>query len=528
MEEEQQTKQLFKGALLLTMAGLISKVLSAGYRIPLQNITGDAGFYIYQQIYPFLGIALMLSLYGFPAAISKLVAEERKQGKKLSIGSFYLPVFILLIIINVILFLILYLSAGTIAEWMGDARLAASLHAASFTFLVVPFSSAFRGLFQGLNDMKPTAVSQIVEQLVRVSIILASAFILVEQGGNIYEIGTGAGLASLLGISASSLILLIIWVKRKPWHQNKYVISWKYYFETIFLYGFIICLNYMMLLLVQFADAFTLMPNLVEFGVTKQDAIIWKGVFDRGQPLVQLGTVLGSSVALALVPTVTRQRMDKNRDQLKVHVKSAWKFSLFFSSGAAAGLIAILPYANVLLFENSSGTASLQILALTILFASLAMTVASILQGLGYIRVTAVIVLLGLACKWLLNEWLVPIWGISGSAAATVFSVLIILLINVWQLKRLLPELKLMLFNWRSLIFSLAGMLILLGVMDNTLGSTLRVNARTDYAAYTVLACLAGGVVYTALFVRLNGFTNEELRSFPLGELLVRFNKGGS
>lgn len=98
--EENKSNQLVKGALLLTLAGLISKILSAGYRIPLQNLTGDVGFYIYQQVYPFLGIAMMLSLYGFPQAISKIIIEIKKEGKRLSFTSFYIPIFSILFIVN--------------------------------------------------------------------------------------------------------------------------------------------------------------------------------------------------------------------------------------------------------------------------------------------------------------------------------------------------------------------------------------------------------------------------------------------
>lgn len=90
---ENETNKLVKGALLLMLAGLISKVLSAGYRVPLQNLTGDIGFYIYQQVYPILGIALMLALYGFPSAVSKMTVELKAAGKSLSIRSFYIPVF---------------------------------------------------------------------------------------------------------------------------------------------------------------------------------------------------------------------------------------------------------------------------------------------------------------------------------------------------------------------------------------------------------------------------------------------------
>ena len=90
-----QAKKLFQGTLILTIAALMTKILSAFYRVPFQNIVGDVGFYIYQQVYPFYGIAVSLSTYGFPLVISKLYAEEtakNDQGnvRQLLLSSLYL------------------------------------------------------------------------------------------------------------------------------------------------------------------------------------------------------------------------------------------------------------------------------------------------------------------------------------------------------------------------------------------------------------------------------------------------------
>src|SRR5699024_7553724 len=108
---------LLKAALILTLAAFISKVLSALYRIPLQNLTGDLGFYVYQQIYPFIGMIMILSLYGFPAAISKLALTtiNEKDGR-LSLYSFYLPLTFILFIINALLFLIFTLFSSHISS----------------------------------------------------------------------------------------------------------------------------------------------------------------------------------------------------------------------------------------------------------------------------------------------------------------------------------------------------------------------------------------------------------------------------
>src|SRR5690625_21918 len=130
-----ESNKLMKGALLLTLAGIISKVLSAGYRIPLQNLTGDIGFYIYQQVYPLLGMAMVLGLYGFPSAISKLTVDLRAEGKEVSLRNFYKPVFIILAGINVALFLLVYLNAHFLALLVGDMNLVATYQNAAFIFL---------------------------------------------------------------------------------------------------------------------------------------------------------------------------------------------------------------------------------------------------------------------------------------------------------------------------------------------------------------------------------------------------------
>ena len=80
MKPVTDSKDLVKGAMILTLAALVTKILSAVYRVPFQNIVGDIGFYIYQQVYPFYGIVMVLSTYGFPVVISKLYTEQQARG----------------------------------------------------------------------------------------------------------------------------------------------------------------------------------------------------------------------------------------------------------------------------------------------------------------------------------------------------------------------------------------------------------------------------------------------------------------
>ena len=73
--ENQQMKKMMNGAVILSVAAFIAKILSAVYRVPFQNMVGNSGFYVYQQIYPIYGIAMTVALSGFPIFLSKLVAE---------------------------------------------------------------------------------------------------------------------------------------------------------------------------------------------------------------------------------------------------------------------------------------------------------------------------------------------------------------------------------------------------------------------------------------------------------------------
>lgn len=519
MRQEKSDKQFFQGALLITLAGLVSKILSAGYRIPLQNITGDLGFYIYQQIYPFLGMALMLGLYGFPSAISKLVAEQKETDDRQLPLSFYYPIFGLTFLFSISLVAIIYFCAPFISRLMGDIQLIGPLRMTALPFLVIPFVSGLRGIFQGYNNMFPTASSQIIEQVIRVSFIIMTAFFVVDNQKSLYLIGSGASLASFLGSISAAILLFLFWLSQKQPTPvvEKRSINWKRTMRVIFVYGIVISINHMLLLLFQFADAFTLIPSLLKSNLSLLEAQTWKGIFDRGQPLVQLGIVIGSSLALALLPTITTQRLKSKPDEFHSYIRSSWKFSLYLSAGATVGLIALFPYVNILLFKDVSGTGILQLLSITIVLASLSITTATILQGIGYVYRTALFVIVGVGVKWILNLSLVPYLGIGGASIATVISAALVFMLNLNQLKITLPGLKLMDLPWVRFFLSISGMFTFIVGMNRYGYTLLGVQSRMDHLGFVLLTILIGASIYLFLLIRLKAFTEKEIQLLPFG-----------
>ncbi|MGJ9460224.1 putative polysaccharide biosynthesis protein [Oceanobacillus sp. CF4.6] len=521
-----ETNKLVKGALLLTLAGMISKILSAGYRIPLQNLTGDIGFYVYQQVYPILGIALILSLYGFPSAISKMTVELKATGKTPSFRSFYLPVFFILIGINGIIFLLLLVNAESIAAWVGDTNLAHTYQFAAFSFLLVPFSALLRGVFQGNYFMKPTAYSQVGEQFVRVFIIIMAALYVAFGNHQLYEIGQAAALASIFGGIVAILILTFFFIKTKPVSNEKYEIPWNYYMRTLLILGIVAALNHMVLIVIQFADAFTLIQSLKEYGLTQTEAMEAKGVFDRGQPLIQLGTVLGSSFALALIPSISKEKLEVDPVTFYNYIRTALLFSFYLAVGATIGLIAIFPETNLLLFQDEKGTMELQILVLSIFLCSIAITASSILQGMGYIKRTAGFILIAFLVKWIGNQLLVPVLGIMGSAIATVLSLLVLFIIVLYELKKKLPRIDFLgQIIWSALIKSSIAMVAYITLMDWIFSEAAEAS-RVLLLFYVLFIAITGAIIFIMILLRGSAFTENELAMLPKSGLFIRIYKG--
>ncbi len=145
-----------KGAALLTLAGFVVKLLSAVYRVPFQNLVGDEGFYIYQQVYPFVAIFGIWTSYGFAVAVSKLLAEQHdsKHAGILRTATW------LMVILSASAFAALYFGAGMLASWMGDPLLAGLLRAGAFAVVFMAPLAIMKGRLQATGNMAPVATAR--------------------------------------------------------------------------------------------------------------------------------------------------------------------------------------------------------------------------------------------------------------------------------------------------------------------------------------------------------------------------------
>lgn len=517
-------KRIVHGAFILTVAGLLSKVLSALYRIPLQNLTGDIGFYIYQQVYPFIAAVTIVTLYGFPAAIAKITAEAIHERTSLTTKTFYGPILFLLVILNGSFFILFYMFAFYISELVGDVHLTPSYRLIGILFLFVPLLALFRGVYQGKEKMHFVALSQVIEQIVRVGCIILIAYLVYVKYLPFYRIGEFGVLASMLGMLLATVILLVTRARNEQVvEKQKTNIPWRKYMSTLISFGLIASFIHLILIFMQLGDVFTLVPRLQAYGFSHTEAMALKGIFDRGQPLIQFGIVFGSSFALALIPNVVVQRKERKSDTLKETVQEAVMICMYIATAASIGLIVLFPEVNTLLFKTDTETTSLRILMFAIILSSYAIIVSTVLQNIGFVNVTASFIVAAFFTKLGLNYFLVPVYGVIGASLSTVFSLLLLAICVTLTLKRTLHGIALFQqVKWRPFLQAIVAMIGYLLLVKWIVAVLFPVQTRLFLLVVVFFFIVSGALIYGVVLLRYGALMRKQLYYFPFATKLVQ------
>ena len=436
-------KGYMKGALLLTISAIIVKIMSAIYRVPFQNLVGDAGFYIYQQVYPFISFFVAWTSGGFAVAISKMLADaELCPDASLKKGLISRTVFLYLAGLSLVFFSVLFFGAELLAEWMGDEQLSPLLRTGSFVTLFMPFLAIMKGSFQSRGEMSPVAKAQAFEQFIRVTIILAGAFFVMATSRSLYSAGHMAVLGTVIGEVAG--VLLLVYFSGKSFSTVPFKNIGKHHREKkwpiikeVTLLSISISMSSLLLLCFQLIDSFTVYSLMVENGIESQLAKEMKGIYDRGQSLVQLGIVIASSLSIAIVPLVAVQSKKKTGRGAKPFIQLTYRTALLFGVASSLGLVIVMPYVNKMLFETNALQMVLTIYVLQIIPLSIILTFTAILQGMGKLKVPFLILTGAILFKGIGNMTLVPLWNVLGSAVSSGVVLLFASILFIGYLKKL-------------------------------------------------------------------------------------------
>lgn len=419
-----------RGAMILTIAGIIVKIIGAANRILLSRLLGGEGIGLYQMAYPIYLLALSISSAGLPVAISIMVAEKNAVRDYIGVQRVFRLSTIALTITGLIFSALLYGSAHWLVDTglVRDPRAYWALVALSPAIFIVTIVSALRGYFQGLQKMKPTAVSQIMEQLVRVVTMIAFALLLLPYG--LEYAAAGATFGAAPGAFAGILVLCVYYYMERHTRQRMKEEqdvtlpreSLGSILKRLLVLALPVSLANIMLPVVANIDLFVVPHRLAAAGYTvEQSTELFGYLTGMATSLVNMPTILTASLAASLVPAVSAAFMKKDMDAIYRRTDVAMRIANVLTIPSFIGLCVIATPISQMLYATPNAGPSIAIMSLGVFLLGVQQVTTGVLQGMGRTAIPLTNMVISAVVKFGLNWVLtaIPALGIAGAAWAT-------------------------------------------------------------------------------------------------------------
>ncbi|RNA70413.1 putative polysaccharide biosynthesis protein [Alteribacter keqinensis] len=448
-------RNLIRGTMILTASIFISKLLGLIYIFPFQAIVGLEGLALYSYGYVPYTVLLSLATLGIPLAVSKFVSKYNALGDYRTGQRLFQSGLIVMGITGFVAFLALFFLAPVIAANVLDTSdlQGNSIEDAVFTIrmvsvalLVVPVMSLIRGYFQGFQSMGPTAVSQVIEQIVRIIFILLLTFLIINVWNG--ELGTAVGFATFgafVGAIGGLAVLLVYWYKRKGNFQKHveesttdHQIPLTNMYKELLRYALPISFVGLSIPMYQMIDLFTFNNALSSLGFEQGEIDKYFGAFvQAAHKLILIPVALATAMSLAILPTVTSAFVNNEKDRLQRHITQTYQIILFLSIPAATGLSVLAYPAYGALFgldDLSIGGEILRHYApVAVLFSIFAVT-SSLLQGINRQKYAVIALLSGITLKFATNALFISWFGPVGAVYATALGYASAISVNAWAI----------------------------------------------------------------------------------------------
>jgi len=400
------------------------------------------------------------------------------------------------------------------SQALGGAGTRPALIIVSITLLIAPYMAVYRGFFQGYEDMVPTAVSQVLEQFIRVAVILSLAVILVQQAYSHSAVAGGIMVGSPLG-ALVSLLYLELKYHRHPIKAFKQSYSWKTFRALAFKIlkvSLPISIGSITMALFNVVDSLTIPFSLRVGGMNEQHIHYLFGIYSRGLTLVQIATVFPSSIILPLIPLLTRLKVNGKTEDLRTVIEKSHKMTHVLSWPIGVGLFVLAGALNVALFENAQGTLILAIIHLSSIFTSLCILGTGILQGVNKATQGALIIICGVVIKALLNLLGVKWFGLTGAAFATLIVYMVLFIVNTMAIRRVAPF---KVINAPIIKMIMASLIMGAVIWLTTAILNLRAHDRLFNFLFCIILIGAGAVIYFIILWLSKALDKNDLRALP-------------
>lgn len=517
------------GALIATIGIVATKFLGIIYVIPFYAIIGEENIALYGYAYTIYNLFLSLSTVGIPPAMSKLISEyntleyyntkERayKLGKRL------------LIILGIILFILMFLGAPVIAnQIMGDNTGGNSKESITFVIriistaiLVVPYLSVTKGYLQGHKFITPPSVSQVIEQVVRISVILIGSYLCMR----VFKVGVVNAIGvAVFGATIGALVALFYLLIKMKKHKKELVITNdkkkeeekitnKAIVKKLLIYSIPFISFGLALSVYDYIDMTTIINTLTKIGFKTKDAESIIGVINTtGNKLNSVVLAISTGLMTSLVPNITSSFVKGDKKDVKKKVEQSFLMLLYVTMPMAIGLSILAgPVFTAFYGASTWGPRVFCVTIFVALFRCMFTTSVSITQSLNKFKNVFISIIIGILVKLILqipfiylfnNIGLYPFWGATFATFLGLTTSVISNLIVINKTVKL--DFKSFFLKMFKFIYPLTIMVIVLLLMRNILPFNL--TSRFTSIITIMLYAIVGAIIYFSITIKNGAF----------------------
>ncbi|MCQ2559365.1 MAG: polysaccharide biosynthesis protein [Clostridia bacterium] len=514
------TKQtMLQGAFVLAAAAIVVRVLGAAYRIPLGRILGDEGMGIYSIPNQIFYLFYTISSAGIPVGVASLISSKMASGLYKDAYRAFKAALWAMLGTGLVFSSVLFFGAG----WLIDLGLVSNpncywgLKAIAPVVFFGAVVAAFRGLFQGLQNMTTVAWSQVADQLFLVTGTLLFSCLLIDYG--LSYGAAGANLGSLCGVIASTLVLVFFFRRAKP-HLKSLMLpeqaaepeKYRSLLKKVLAVSVPISLASISMSIANILDNVIVINRLQLCGYTLSEATAFYGQFTQyAMSFVNLSIVFSLSMGTSMVPFVSEAFTLKKYDDIRQKLSQSLRLSVLTSLPAATGLLVLASPLTLWIYNSEPAGVPLACITPAILFWGINLVLSGTLQGAGKPGIPVRNLLIGLMAKVAITYFLTPtVLEIRAAALGTSSVFLIASALNILSIHRLIgfsfplvqgllrPALATTIMGlavWKIYAWILAGL--------------------GNYILAILLAIGAGAAIYGLAVILLGALNSEDAQRLP-------------
>ncbi|MDE7001003.1 MAG: polysaccharide biosynthesis protein [Lachnospiraceae bacterium] len=521
---------------ILAMAGILSRLIGIARRFPMQHIFGDKGNGYYAAAYSVYSLMLIISCYSLPLAVSKAVSSKiSKRQYKSAQRVFQCAMIFALTMGGVTFFICEYLGDFLAEHIMEEPMGAMALKVLGPALLTVSVMGVFRGYFQGLGTMMPTAVSQILEQVFVLIGSIAGTYVLYNYGGKVGALhhnedyapaygAAGASIGPVLGSVVGLLFLAFVYVmyrkgsRRRSARENGRVDGYPQIFKLIILTIIPVLLSSTVYNISDVIDTSIFGKVMVAKGMSDVKTDIWGVYTGKYKVLVNVPIALANAMCSSIVPVLTKLMVREEYGRARERIGQAMRFTMIVAFPSSVGLAVLARPIISLLFKGEVDMAvnMLHVGSMSVVFFAISTLTNGVLQGINRMRVPVRNAAIALVIHVVfLYAALQMDMGINAVIYANILFAAIVCILNAMAIR------KYMRYN-QELVRTFAIPAIASIVMGIVIGLLNMLLSKSAGKALTVFVGIGvGAIVYFAVLILLKGINEHDLRSMPGGRTVL-------